>query len=130
MDANRNVIAFTKPILVLQDDFTLSAAESFGAIMQDNKRATFFGTRTDGGGGNVLNFDVGVYGEGQARITAGLETRKAPVTTPGFPSTTFLENVGIYPDILQDYMTKDNLLHNGATFVSAAVAALNQLVSQ
>jgi hypothetical protein len=128
MDASGNVIAFNKPILVLQDDFTLSAAESFGAILQDAQRATFFGTRTDGGGGNVLSFDVGVYSEGQARITAGLETRKAPVTTPGYPTTNYIENVGIYPDIVQDYMTKDNLLNNGATFVNAAVAALNGLL--
>lgn len=128
MDSARNVIAFTKPILVLQDDFTLSAAETFGAILQDAQRATFFGTRTDGGGGNVVSFDVGVYGEGQARITGGLETRKTAVQTPGFPSSVFFENAGIYPDILQDYMTKDNLLNGGATFINAAVTALNQLV--
>jgi C-terminal processing protease CtpA/Prc len=128
VDAKGNVIAYSKPILVLQDDFTLSAAETFGAILQDNQRATFFGTRTDGGGGNVFSFNVGVYGEGQARITGGLETRKTPVTTPGFPATYFIENVGIYPDILQDYMTKDNLLSGGKPFVSAAVAALDQLV--
>jgi hypothetical protein len=128
VDAARNVIAYTKPILVLQDDFTLSAAETFGAILQDAQRATFFGTRTDGGGGNVFSFKVGVYGEGQARITGGLETRKTAVQTPGFPSTVYFENAGIYPDILQDYMTKDNLLKSGATFVNAAVTALNQLV--
>jgi hypothetical protein len=128
VDAKGNVIAYSKPILVLQGDFTLSAAETFGAILQDNQRATFFGTRTDGGGGNVVSFDVGVYGEGQARITAGLETRKTPVTTAGFPPTYYLENVGIYPDILQDYMTKDNLLSGGKPFVSAAVTALDQLV--
>jgi Peptidase family S41/PDZ domain len=128
MDRNGNNIAYTKPILVLTDDFTLSAAETFGAILQDGQRATFFGTRTDGGGGNVVSFDVGVYGEGQARVTLGLETRKAPVSTPGYPTTNYIENVGIYPDIYQDYMTKDNLLNGGTTFLNAAITALNKLV--
>jgi C-terminal processing protease CtpA/Prc len=128
MDQNRSVIAYSKPILVLTDDFTLSAAETLGALLQDNNRATFFGTRTDGGGGNVVSYNVGVYGEGQARVTLGLETRKAPVTTPGFPATNFIENVGIYPDILQDYMTLDNLQNGGATFLNGAIAALIQLV--
>jgi Peptidase family S41/PDZ domain len=129
-DSSRSVIAYSKPILVLTDDFTLSAAETLGAILQDNQRATFFGTRTDGGGGNVVSYNVGVYGEGQARVTLGLETRKAPVSTPGFPPTNFIENVGIYPDIFQDFMTKENLLNSGGTFVVNAVAALNQLVAQ
>jgi C-terminal processing protease CtpA/Prc len=121
------VIAYSKPILVLTDDFTLSAAETLGAILQDNQRATFFGTRTDGGGGNVVSYNVGAYSEGQARVTLGLETRKAPVTTPGFPATNFIENVGVYPDIIQDYMTLDNLLNGGATFLNNAVGALNKL---
>ena len=129
-DTNGNNIAYTKPILVLQDDFTLSAAESLGAILQDNQRATFFGTRTDGGGGNVVSYSVGVYGEGQARVTEGLETRKSQVATPGYPTSNYIENAGIYPDVYQDYMTLDNLLHGGATFLNAAITALNQLTNK
>ncbi len=127
MDATGKIVAFTKPIIVLQDEFTLSAAETFGAMLQDAKRATFFGTRTDGGGGNVAAFDVGVYSEGSARVTLGLETRATPVQNPGFPATYFFENTGIYPDIVQDYMTKDNLLNGGVTFLNAAIAALVKL---
>jgi len=51
-----NSIAYTKPVLVLTDNFTLSTAESFTMALQDNKRATVFGMRTDGGGGNVVGY--------------------------------------------------------------------------
>jgi len=49
--------------------------------------------------------------------------RKQPVTTPDYPTTSYIENVGVRPDILMDYMTLDNLLNRGATFVSAFTAA-------
>ncbi|HLK21035.1 MAG TPA: S41 family peptidase, partial [Bryobacteraceae bacterium] len=101
-DNSGKVVAYTKPILVLVDNFTLSAAEVFTMFMQDSKRATIFGTRTDGGGGNVVSFDAGAYSEGNTRVTEGLITRAAPVQTPGFPSLASYDGVGIYPDIVQD----------------------------
>lgn len=127
-DSGGNLLAFTKPMLVLTDEYTLSAAESFSAELQDAHRATFFGMRTDGGGSNVVSFQVGVYSEGHTRVSLGLETRAKKVTTPGFPATDYIENVGVYPDILQDYMTKDNLLNGGATFFNNAAAALTKIL--
>ncbi len=120
--------AFTKPILVLTDEFTLSAAEAFTMILQDAKRSTTFGTRTDGGGGNPAAYTAGVYSEGQTRVTRTFVTRKNFVTTPGFPASRYLENTGVYPDIVQDYMTKDNLLNGGKTFVTAIITALQGLL--
>ncbi|MCU1259984.1 MAG: peptidase, partial [Bryobacterales bacterium] len=127
-DRGGNLLAYTKPILVLTDEYTLSAAESFSADLQDAGRATFFGMRTDGGGSDVVSFPVGVYSEGRTRVSLGLETRATKVPTPGFPATDYIENVGIYPDILQDYMTRDNLLNHGAAFFSNAVEALTNLL--
>lgn len=127
-DSTGKVVAYTKPILVLVDNFTLSAAEVFAMFLQDSKRATIFGTRTDGGGGNVVSFDAGAYSEGNARVTEGLITRAAPVQTPGFPSLNFYDGVGIYPDIIQDFMTTANLETGGQPFVTAASAAITSLI--
>jgi hypothetical protein len=127
-DSKGNNAAYTKPVLVLVDNFTLSAAEIFAMFMQDNKRATIFGTRTDGGGGNVVEFNAGAYSEGFGRVTLGLITRLAPVQTPGFPLLPYYDGVGIYPDMVQDYMTASDLATGGQPFVNAATAAIVSLV--
>src|SRR5262249_29806465 len=55
-DAAGNNLAFTKPILLLTDNFTGSAAEFFSATLQDNGRAFVYGTRTSGGGGSIVRY--------------------------------------------------------------------------
>jgi len=119
----------TQPILVLTDEFTLSAAAVFAMMLQDAQRATMFGMRTDGRGGNPGTFDATTYSEGTTRVTRSLIVRVAMIQTPGFPAYDYIENTSVYPDILQDYMTADNLLNQGTTFVqqfSAAIAAMMQ----
>ena len=131
-DASGNNIAYTKPILVLTDNFTLSAAEVFAMELQDAKRVTIFGTRTDGGGGNVVAFDATDYSEGVTRVTESLITRAQPVATPGFPAgpySIYYDGMGIYPDIVEDYQTLDNLLHGGKTFVADFSTAIGNLIS-
>ena len=121
-------LAYTKPIVVLVDEFTLSVAETFAMMLQDEKLATIFGTRTDGGGGTVNSYQAGAYSEGRTRMTESLVTRKTDVKTPGFPASHYVENTGVYPDIVQDFMTRDNFANGGQTFFDAAVAALKDLV--
>jgi hypothetical protein len=133
-DANGNILAYNKPILVLTDNFTLSAAEIFAMQLQDSKRATLFGTRTDGGGGNVVEYDGNAtdYSEGTARVTESLITRAQPVVTPGFPAgqySIFYDGQGIYPDVVEDYQTLDNLLHGGKTFVTDFSTAISNLIA-
>jgi len=126
-----NNIAYTKPILVLTDSFTLSAAEIFAMFLQDSKRATIFGTRTDGGGGSVEAYNSATnYSEGDARVTICLITRAAAVQTPGFPSSIYYDGIGIYPDIVQDYQTEDNLVNKGATFVTQVGTAISGLIAK
>jgi Peptidase family S41/PDZ domain len=127
-DQQGNNIAFTKPILVLTDEFTLSAAEAFAMILQDANRSKTLGTRTDGGGGNPAGYNAGVYSEGQTRVTRTFITRKNLVSTPDFPQSRFLENTGVYPDIVQDYMTKDNLLNGGKNFLTAILQTLQNML--
>jgi hypothetical protein len=128
-DSKGNNLAYTKPIVVLTDNFTLSAGELFTATLQDAKRVTVFGTRTDGGGGSVVEFDTTPYSEGFARVTLSLAIRSQPITTPGFPAAPVIENLGAYPDVLADYMTVDNLNNGGATFVKGFVAAITNLIT-
>jgi len=124
-------LAYTKPVLTLTDNFTLSTAEFFTMLLQDNKRATVFGTRTDGGGGNVVGYsNVTNYSEGDTRVTEGLLPRLNPVAANGFPVLPYYDSVGIQPDIVQDYMTASNLATGGKAFVNAAMAAIRTLTGK
>ncbi|MBI3472494.1 MAG: hypothetical protein HY013_14160 [Candidatus Solibacter usitatus] len=112
-------IAYTKPVMLLTDEFSASAAEVFAAAFQDNGRGKIFVWRTMGAGGGVTDFDAGVYTEGSVSVTISAGNRKAPVKTSDFPESPYIENIGVRPDIELDYMTKDNLLNKGKAFVEA-----------
>lgn len=114
-----SVIAYQKPLMLLVDEFSISTADSVASMIQDAGRGLLYGMRTNGAGGNNTTFDAGPFSEGLAGMTIGLQTRKAPVATPDYPATIYIENVGVRPDVVRDYMTKENLLQNGAPFVSA-----------
>jgi hypothetical protein len=92
-------------------------------MFQDNRRGTLFGMRTVGAGGSV-QFDnaVGAYTDGFVGITRSLALRREPVATMDYPTTRYIENVGVRPDKEADYMTKENLLQNGKPFVQALSA--------
>jgi len=117
-DKNGNNIAYTKPILVLTNNFTLSAAEFFGATLQDAKRVTVYGIRSDGGGGNVVEYNTAPYSEGDARVTLSLGVRNHNISSPGFPSAPYIENIGVVPDVQADFQTRANLLTGGQPFVA------------
>jgi hypothetical protein len=129
-DGRGNFMSYTKPVLVLTDNFTLSAAESFAMFLQDEKRATVLGTITDGGGGNVNSFNAGAFSESNTRITQSLITRKNPVAVGSFPAVNYYDGVGIAPDIEVSRMTKENLLTSGAPFVQAFTSAIAALMEQ
>jgi C-terminal processing protease CtpA/Prc len=133
-DKQGNVIAYSKPVLVMTDNFTLSAAEIFAMFLQDSQRATIFGTRTAGGGGSVVANDFATdYSEGAARVTIDLITRAQPVATPGFPLgpySLFYDGMGIYPDVVEDYQTLDNLQNAGATFINDASTQIGKMIDQ
>jgi hypothetical protein len=74
-------VVYSKPILVLIDEFSISAAEMFASLIQDNQRGPLFGFRTNGAGGSVITGRATVYSEATARFTASLVHRKEMVVT-------------------------------------------------
>ncbi|MBI5083024.1 MAG: hypothetical protein HZB13_00275 [Acidobacteria bacterium] len=121
--------AYTKPLMLLTDELSASAADMFAATIQDNSRGTLFGWRTMGAGGSVTSWAAGSYSQGSVSMTESLMTRSREVITPEFPATRYIENVGVRPDIEADYMTRDNLNRGGAAFVDAFLKAMSERIA-
>jgi C-terminal processing protease CtpA/Prc len=120
-------VAYTKPVLTLVDEFTTSSGDMLAAIMQDNHRGPLFGMRTMGAGANNIVFDCTTFTESICSIPVGLMNRGVVISTPEFPPSPYIENVGVRPDIAFDYMTRANLVSGGALFVQAFTDAAVKL---
>ena len=116
--------AYDKAMIVLIDEFSTSSADVFPSVIQDAGRALMFGKQTAGGGGLSYNPDIGFYTEGSVALSITLGTRGKIVTPPGLPPSNYIENVGALPDIEVDYMTRDNLMNGGRSFVDAFTTAI------
>ncbi len=121
-------VRYDKPMIVLTDEFSASGADMFPAIIQDNGRAPLVGMRTMGAGGSVVGFPCTPYTESICRITVSLMNRGRLIQTPEYPAAPYIENIGVRPDIMLDYMTRENLMTAGAPFVQAFTQALLALV--
>lgn len=120
-------VAYTKPLLVLVDEFTTSSGDMLAAILQDNHRGPLLGMRTNGAGGNNIAFDCTTFTEAFCSVTVGLMNRGVTISTPEFPPSPYIENIGVHPDIVVDYMTRENLVTGGAPFVQAFTVAAVKL---
>ena len=98
--------------------------------MQDNHAATIFGMHTGGLGGTNSSYNAGAYSEAVVGMLRGLMVRKDPISVPGFPTSNYVENVGVQPDIVDDFKTRENLLNGGRTFVDHFTAAMINLIEQ
>jgi C-terminal processing protease CtpA/Prc len=115
--------------MVLTDELSASAAEAFAAVMQDEKRALLYGMRTDGAGGAVNQFPAGVYMESYVSLAWSILIRKTAVDSgTEFPAMPYIENIGVRPDRVDDYMTAANLLDNGRAFVNRIVTVMEEYV--
>jgi hypothetical protein len=123
-DRSGRITAYDKPLMVLVDEMSSSAADMFPALIQDHGRGLIAGVRTMGAGGSVVPYDVTSYSEGIASVTISLMNRKWPTDSEGLPSAPYLENIGVKPDLDLDYMTRDNLKTGGKAFVDGFVAAM------
>jgi C-terminal processing protease CtpA/Prc len=123
-------VVYTKPILVLIDEFSISAAEMFASLIQDNQRGPLFGYRTNGAGGSVITRQATVFSEATASYTASLLHRKEMVVTPDHPTAPYVENIGVRPEIGYDMMTVENLLAGGSLFTEAFSTAMVEHIRQ
>jgi hypothetical protein len=132
-DSQGNLLAYTKPLVVLIDEMSASGAEAFAAGIQDNARGRLVGWRTMGAGGSVEAWEAGSYSLGSTSVTESLMNRGHNVITGGhrktfYPPAPYVENIGVRPDLRIDYMTSDNLYQSGKPFVDAFVTAIvNQI---
>jgi hypothetical protein len=55
----------------------------------------------------VYYFDAGVYSEAGASITLSLLKRKNTVNTRDLPEAPLVENIGVWPDVTAEYMTRE-----------------------
>jgi hypothetical protein len=118
------IAAYDKPLMVLVDEMSSSAADMFPALIQDHGRGLIAGVRTMGAGGHVVYYDGTSYSEGIASVTISLMNRKWRTDSEGLPSAPYLENIGVKPELDLDYMTRDNLKTGGKAFVDGLVAAM------
>src|SRR5262249_32681194 len=82
---------YTKPIIILIDELSISAADIFPAMMQDNHRALLVGVRSSGGGGSVSGWYTGQYSESISTNTDTLVIRRNRISTLEYPSAPFVE---------------------------------------
>jgi len=113
-----NNIAYTKPLVMLIDEFSTSTADSVPSMIQDAHRGLLYGLRTNGAGGNNTSFDTGSYSEGVTGMTLALQVRATAIGTADYPTSNLIENVGVRPDDEDNYMTKDNLLQGGLPYLT------------
>ncbi|MBI4891314.1 MAG: hypothetical protein HY821_11870, partial [Acidobacteria bacterium] len=123
-DSAGNSLAYDKPMIVLIDEFSTSAGDSFPAVLQDASRALMVGKATAGGGGLSQQFPVGFYSEADVALSFSLGTRARDWQAPGLPPATYIENIGAQPDVEIDYMTRANLMNGGRDFVDAFTAVV------
>lgn len=124
------LFALTKPMLVLVDELTISFGDSMAQMLSDAKRGTLFGLRTNGAGASVLDANPGGITEATISYAWTIGLRQQPVSAPGYPRTAYYENVGIWPDIIYDVMTEENLRNSYRPYVQAFTQAMLQEIAK
>lgn len=113
---------YTNPILVLVNHMAISCGDFFPAILQDNKRATIFGTRTAGAGGFVLSHSYpNQFGLAKYRFTGSIAQRV---------DNNPIENLGVCPDIFYEITAKDLSTGKYEDYVEAVNKALKKLIEE
>lgn len=111
-------IHYSKPILMLINEFDFSGGDAFPAIMKDNGRVTLFGQRTTGAGGNVRGYGPLANSFFKFTVTESLMVR---------PNGKYMENLGISPDIVYD-ITEDDFNNGYRNYVKAFTAEALKLI--
>jgi hypothetical protein len=112
-------IVFTKPVLVLINELSMSCGDIFPAIMQDNKRAVIMGTRTTGAGGAVVAQSL-LNNDGIRRMSYTVTLLERG------ENRTKIENLGVTPDV--EYKVSEyDLQHHHKGYKNAILDVLRSL---
>lgn len=112
-------VHYNKPILFLINELDYSCGDFLPAILQDNKRATLFGTRTAGAGGFVLEaFYPNLFGVDFFTYTGSLAQRV---------DLNPIENLGVHPDVVYT-ITEDDLVYSYRGYVSKVLEEVEKMV--
>lgn len=128
--STREPIGYKKPVLMLIDEFSTSTGDSVPSMFQENRRGVLYGMRTNGAGGNNITVAAGPFSEATVGMTIGVQVKHTPVGVEGYPYTGRLENVGVHPEVVNDYMTRENLLQGGAPFVKQFLDGIAAYIRQ
>lgn len=112
---------YTKPILMLIDELDFSGGDFCPAILQDNKRAKLFGTRTAGAGGCVAGFGF--------PNCFSLNTLYCTFTIAERLGSQIIENCGVTPDI-EYQLAEDDLRHSYQSYISAVNQAIQNHIEE
>lgn len=115
--------AYTKPLIVLQDELSASQAEHFSAMVQDNRRGLLVGMRSPGLGGAIFTGAGTYYAETSFSLTITLTVRGQNVQAPGLPAAPYIETIGVIPDVVIDAMTRENLMNQFRPFFAEVTRA-------
>jgi hypothetical protein len=124
-DRTGQTIRYSKPLLLVVDEFS---TDFLPALLKDNGKATLFGYRTRGYAGNGIVAPSLGFGELTLYTKNTMMSRSQTATNPGYPATNYVENTGVHPDVVADYMTAENLRAQGRPFVQAMVQAALRLL--
>lgn len=112
-------VQYKKPIIVLVNEMDFSCADFFPAILQDNKRAVIFGTRTAGAGGSVHRYTYpSRFGLNVITLTGSIAYR---------PDGTTLENLGVTPDVPYS-ITERDIRENYKDYIQAVNETIDQVL--
>lgn len=119
---------FTKPILVLINEMSISCGDVFPIMMKEIGRAKLFGYQTAGGGGGIEGiFNLG-YSDFSLFNTMSLLVREKPVgVSSNGDSIYYVENYGARPDYEYKETAKD-YLNEYKDYRSAIEKALLEIV--
>ena len=109
---------YTKPIIVLVDELDFSGGDFFPAILQDNKRATIFGTPTSGAGGYI---NKTLISDNYLLVQKLSYTGSIAKRVDGRP----IENLGVTPDVMYA-LTPEDYQNGYRGYKEALLRAIDQ----